>query len=395
MNFKLTALSAALLASTSVSAAEPTNQELLELLKKQQAQIEQLMRKVEEADKQAKQTDKKVESTVNAIETTLSSQSQSQNKTHVGGYGELHYNNIEDKKSIDFHRFVMFFNHQFTDKIRFFSELEVEHALAGDGKPGEVELEQAYIEMDLTDSTKLKTGLFLVPVGILNETHEPPTFYGVERNPIEKNIIPSTWWEAGAGITTEFAPGWTADFALHSGLKTPTEGSKSFLIRSGRQKVASASAENLAYTARMKYTAIPGLELAASYQVQTDITQGELDAGANLFTAHAVYNKGNFGLRALYANWDVDGAAAEAIGRDEQSGYYIEPSYRLSDKFGVFARYNSWDNNGGSATDTEKRQTNIGLNYWPHENVVMKFDFENRSGAQDGSGFNLGVGYQF
>jgi hypothetical protein len=383
MNFKLTAAAAALVAATSVSAAEPTNQELLDLIKKQQAQIEKLVNKVET-------TDKKVESTVEAVESNIASTAAS--KTTVGGYGELHYNNIEDSETIDFHRFVLFFGHEFTNKIRFFSELEIEHSLAGEGKPGEVELEQAYIEMDLSDATSMKAGLFLMPVGIMNETHEPNTFYGVERNPVEKNIIPATWWEAGAGFNTKFSDGLTADFAIHSGLSVPTD---SFKIRSGRQKVAKANADSLAYTARVKYTAIPGLELAASYQIQDDITQGELGAGANLLTAHAIYNKGAFGLRALYAGWDIDGAEAAALGRDEQTGYYIEPSFKLNASWGVFARYNAYDNNAGDSDDTEVKQTNIGLNYWPHENVVFKFDLEELSGAADGNGFNLGVGYQF
>jgi len=394
MNFKLTAVAAALLvsttASTSVSAAQPTNQELLDLLKKQQAQIEQLMKKVESTNKKVEETDKVVEASVEAIETTMSQTAS--NKTSIGGYGELHYNNIEDSEKFDFHRFVLFFGHEFTDSIRFFSELEVEHSIAGDGQPGEVELEQAYIEMDLSDATSMKAGMFLVPVGIMNETHEPPTFYGVERNPVEKNIIPATWWEAGAGFNTKFSQGLSADFAIHSGLSVPTD---SFKIRSGRQKVGNANGDSLAYTARIKYTAIPGLELAASYQIQDDVTQGELGAGANLFTTHASYTKGQFGLRALYAAWDIDSNEAEDLGRDEQSGFYIEPSYKINEKFGLFARYNAWDNNAGDSSDTEMKQTNVGLNYWPHQNVVFKFDIENRSGAQDGSGFNLGVGYQF
>lgn len=384
---------AGLLSTSGIYAAEPTNQELLDMLKKQQEQIEALQQKLNQTDKKIEKNDEKIESTVTVIEENLGATSNS--KTVIGGYGELHYNNIEDDESIDFHRFVLFFGHEFTDSIRFFSELEVEHALSGDGKPGEVELEQAYIEMDLNEDTTLKTGVFLIPVGITNETHEPPTFYGVERNPVEKNIIPATWWEAGASFNTRFSDGLSADFAIHSGLNVPTDGGSSFLIRSGRQKVAKASADSLAYTARVKYTAIPGLELAASYQVQTDVTQGELDSDANLFTAHGIYNSGNFGLRALYATWDIDGTAAKAIGRDVQEGYYIEPSYKLNESFGLFARYNAWDNNAGDSADTEKKQTNIGLNYWPHEDVVFKFDFENRGGAQDGSGFNLGVGYQF
>lgn len=397
MKFKLSAVAAALIASTSAMAAEPTNKELLEAIEKQQQQIEALKERVEEADKKA-------EATVEAVEQSM--QSAVASKTSIGGYGELHYNDIEDNEQIDFHRYVLFVGYEFTDKVRFFSELELEHSLAGEGKPGEVELEQAYVEIDLSDDTSLKSGLFLVPVGILNETHEPPTFYGVERNPVEKNIIPSTWWEAGASVNTELSEGLSADFAIHSGLYVPTfttddngdpilDASKGFLIRSGRQKVASARADNFAYTARLKYTAVPGLELATSVQHQTDITQGELGASANLFTAHAIYNKGGFGVRALYASWDVDSSEAETLGRDEQSGYYVEPSYRINEKFGIFARYSAWDNNAGNSADTEKTQNNIGLNYWPHENVVFKFDLESRGGAQDGDGFNLGVGFQF
>lgn len=379
--------------STNASEASTTNEQLLEQLKKQQIQIEALIEKVVKNEKDVKNTDEKVEATVTVIEDNLSSKANS--KTVIGGYGELHYNNIEDTESIDFHRFVLFFGHEFTESIRFFSEFELEHALSGDDKPGEVELEQAYIEMDLTESTTLKTGLFLVPVGIINETHEPPTFYGVERNPVEKNIIPATWWEAGAGFNTKFGEGLSADFAIHSGLNVPTDGSKAFLIRSGRQKVAKANADSLAYTARIKYTAILGLELAASYQMQTDVSQGALGADASLISAHVAYSNNGFGIRALYAAWDISGSEASAVGRDSQEGFYVEPSYKINEKFGLFARYNAWDNNAGDSSDTEKKQTNIGLNYWPHENVVYKFDFEERSGAQDGSGFNLGVGYQF
>mgnify|MGYP001822965213 CR=1 FL=1 len=107
-------------------------------------------------------------------------------QVHIGGYGELHYNNWEFPdgskfREIDFHRFVLFFGYDFSDSIRFHSELELEHSVAGEGQNGEIELEQAYIEFDLTENMETKVGLFLMPVGILNETHEPTTFYGVER----------------------------------------------------------------------------------------------------------------------------------------------------------------------------------------------------------------------
>lgn len=321
-------------------------------------------------------------------------------RTHIGGYGELHYNNIKTtgpagsrSRDIDFHRFVLFFGHDFTDRIRFFSELELEHSLAGEGQPGEVELEQAYVEFDLTEQHRAKAGLFLIPVGILNETHEPPTFFGVERNPIETRIIPTTWWEGGVGLSGELAPGWGYDVAYHSGLSTPAGN-----IRSGRQKVASATANDGALTGRIKYTGIAGTEIAASLQSQSDISQGAAidEESAILTEIHAIHTSGPFAVRALYARWDIDGAAREAAGNDEQEGFYIEPSWMVNTQWGVFARFNQWDLQPNSGTDTEEEQINIGLNYWPHENVVLKFDIEDYSqGTTDREGFNLGVGYQF
>jgi len=136
-------------------------------------------------------------------------------------------------------------------------------------------------------------------------------------------------------------------------------------------------------------------------QYQGDLTQGTGAAGssssATLFETHAVLSRGPLGLRALYARWDLDGAGAKAIGRDKQNGWYLEPSYKLTNEVGIFARYNQWDNNAGSGSsaDTEIRQVDVGLNYWPHEDVVLKFDVQQQSGAANDDGINLGVGYQF
>ncbi|HHM06210.1 MAG TPA: porin [Gammaproteobacteria bacterium] len=317
----------------------------------------------------------------------------------LGGYGELHYNNLDSGSELDFHRFVLFFGHRFSDRIRFASELELEHALAEDtdngSGPGAVELEQAVVEFDITDQFRVRGGLFLVPVGILNETHEPPTFYGAERNPVEKNIIPTTWWEGGAGLAGELAPGLAYDVAVTSGLKVPTTGSSAYKIRNGRQKVAEASAESLAYTAKLAWTGLPGVELAGSVQYQEDITQGAKDVSATLYEVHAVINQGPFGLRALYAAWNLDGNDPKASGRNKQNGWYVEPSWKPAPKVGLFARYSAWDNEAGSTADTENKQTNVGVNFWPHEQVVLKADLQHQGGAGDDDGFNLGVGYYF
>ncbi|QSX37755.1 porin [Shewanella sedimentimangrovi] len=374
-----------LFASQAAIAADDT-QELRQVIEQQQKVLKDLEKRLEE-------TEKRVEQTADAAE-----QGQGKSATTIGGYGELHYNNMSNSDAeIDFHRFVMFFGHEFNSKTRFFSELEVEHVIASheEDDAGEVELEQAYVEHDFSDALTGKAGLFLVPVGIINETHEPPAFYGVERNPVEKNIIPATWWEGGLALNIKAAPGLAFDAAVTSGLKVEDN----FKVRGGRQKVSEASAEALAYTGRVKYTAIPGLELAATAQYQADVTQGDTDVGeeasATLLEAHAIYTVGGFTVKGLYAQWDIDGAEAKAKGRDTQKGWYIEPSYRINDQFGVFARYNEWDNEAGDSVDSKKKVTSVGVNYWIHENVVLKADYENQGGTLDSDGFNLGVGYQF
>ena len=395
-----------------VSAADkaPTIEELWAIIQKQQAEIEALKSQQQDTAKQAAEADEKAEAAVVAVEDSSSgksSQSSWADRTTIGGYGELHYNNInndgiDDKNEIDFHRFVLFFGHEFTDKLRFFSELELEHALAGDGKNGEVELEQAYIEYDIRDNLQTKGGVFLMPVGILNETHEPTTFYGVERNDVETIIVPSTWWEAGAALNGYFDNGISWDLALTSGLAIPTTGDNAFVVRSGRQKVSEAIANDFAYTGRLKYTGIQGLELAGALNYQSDASQ-EPDDGLGsglLFETHAIYQNGPFQLRALYAGWDFDGYAVKAADANRQSGWYIEPSIRPWQQLGFYARYEDLD---GARTRDKFKQWEIGANYWPHEDVVLKVDYRDRNvdtvdidaKSVDFTAFDLGIGYQF
>ena len=397
--------------ATSAAADAPSQEEMWRMIQQQQKQIEALRAELDEARREASaardeartaatqvaQTEEKAEATAIAVDEVIRTAAAPQRDTHIGGYGELHING-GDKDEIDYHRFVLFFGHEFNERLRFDSELEVEHSLAGEGKPGEVEVEQAFIEYDINENLSARGGLFLIPVGILNETHEPPTFYGVERNGVESNIIPSTWWEGGAALHGSFGQGWSWDVAAHSGLKT-SPGS-SYRIRSGRQKVAEADFKDQAYTGRLKWAGMPGVELAATLQYQDDITQSaDPTAGsATLLEAHGIYNRGAFGLRALAAFWELDGDGPEAIGADEQEGWYIEPSWQLSDELGLFARYAEWDNRAGDSADSEFSQVHFGVNYWLHPKVVLKADYQLEdvpAGSSDDDRINLGIGYQF
>jgi hypothetical protein len=379
-----------------------------EVIQRQNQKIDQLSSQYNKLSNQTEQNTQAVAATAEAVEkaaTTGSAVNDWVNRSRFGGYGELHYNNLDanhsdvgsDKNELDLHRFVLFFGHDFNEDIRFFSELEVEHALAGEGKSGEVEVEQMYIDFDLNEQATARAGLFLLPVGILNETHEPTTFYGVERNPVEKNIIPATWWEGGAGVHGQFAPGWGYDVYVHSGLEA-SAGDK-YAPRKGRQKASKALAKDWASTVRIKWTGIPGLELASAVQHQDNISQSQDDdaGSATLLSAHAVYQNGPFGLRALYGQWNLEGDGPESIGADKQDGFYVEPSWQFSSQFGVFARYNQWDNQAGDSSGSEKEQIDVGINYWPHEDVVIKADYMKQDFDDDKGqkGFNLGIGYQF
>ena len=384
------------------AAPAPSNETLFELYQEQQATIESQNREIEKLNEQQ-------EAAADAIEHQAASSQPGDGgskwiqRTSLGGYGELHFNELNGKNgsshtsTVDLHRFVLFVGHEFSDSIRLFSELEVEHAVSGEGKKGEVELEQAYIQFDLNQTYTASGGLFLVPVGLLNETHEPPTFYGVERNPIEKNIIPSTWWEAGGMLSGHYENGVNFDFAVTSALRT--DGADLFKIRSGRQKVSKANAEDVALTGRLVWRGMPGLELGLTTVWQENIAATGQKTPATLVEMHVVYERGQFGLKALYGRWDLHSNAAESTGQDEQYGFYLEPSYKICEELGVFARYNQWNTSAGSvAGKSKKRQIDLGFNYWPHPQVVIKFDGQiqtHASGQGESNGINLGIGYQF
>lgn len=422
----LTMLIACITLTTSVRAAEIDLQALYDLVQAQGEEIAQLkdqltgtQRDLAGTASDVKIAEQRLESTVAFVEDQSAGSTSGSwwDRTSLGGYGEVHYNDIDadddsrSKKETDIHRYVLFVNHEFNDRVRFYSEFEVEHGLVKDtadgSNGGEIEIEQAYIEMDLNQNHQAKAGLFLVPVGILNETHEPPTFYGVERNSIENIILPATWWENGAAISGQYSNGLSWDFAIHSGLEVPSAGGSTYRIRSGRQKSSNAAAEDLAYTGRVQFSGIPGLQLAASYQHQSDLSQMSGDGldDANLLSAHAIYNNGGFQFRALWAEWDIDGSLVKAAGADDQSGWYLEPSYRFEtphiDLFQDMGIYTRFENVEGFRSQDQFEQWEVGMNFWPTDNVVFKIDYRDRdhdltgASGRDFKAIDLGVGFQF
>ncbi|HNA21051.1 MAG TPA: porin [Agitococcus sp.] len=348
------------------------------------------------------------QSQLEALATAVENQkaTASNSATTVGFYGEVHYNSFKEpdpaigKNNVHAHRAVILLSHAFNDNLRFYSEIEFEGA--ADETEIETELEQLFIDWRVHPKLALNIGQFLLPVGLLNESHEPNVFYGVERNPVEEKIIPATWWEKGVMVRAVPAEGLAVDVAVHNGLRGDinTLGGADGL-REFRQEFGGSRAEDLAYTLRVKYQVINGLELAASFQQQENITQSHDlvvggKASAQLMTAHVDYHWQNFGLRVLGAQWDIDNAVAKATGADKLSGFYVEPSWKVTDKVGVFARYNQWNTAANQVGKSDDEQLNVGVNYWIDPRVVLKADIQNTNQKNKaGDGFNLGVGLSF
>ena len=155
---------------------------------------------------------------------------------------DFHFNNPEfSDAQLDFHRFVLLVTHSFSERIRFVGELELEHAVVeGLEEKGELELEQAYVDFLLSRSFNVRAGMMLMPIGIINERHEPPVYYGVERPFNDTVIIPTTWFEVGAGVHGEIGRGWRYRAFVVAPLDA-AEFSAEEGIREGRQKGSEAN----------------------------------------------------------------------------------------------------------------------------------------------------------
>jgi len=340
-------------------------------------------------------------------------------KTAVGGYGELHYGNKSGTGTIDFHRYVLFFSHRYSDSVSMNSEFELEHSIPGDGKVGEVELEQAYIDQNWGEyglpNTNMKYGLFLIPCGITNEIHEPPTFYGVERNVVEKEICSNTRWEGGFQATHVIPDmDLTIIAGVHSSLTT-AEGD----IRSGRDKVGSATMNKEAYSGAFRWTgAYPGLELGLSWDYEPDMNDGQKgeQVTGKMYAVHANYMPSRgFGSRAFYGQWNLDCPPDAATsnscatnGRNHQWGWFYEGSYRWSvtetQSMGLFVRRQEWDDKAGTIASPNETTTknnitlsSLGVNWWITDEAVIKADWGRKKtfGSAAVQEFNMGMGYSF
>lgn len=350
-----------------------------------------------------------------------------QEHTTVGGYGEAQYTNATGPNTpgqATLRRFVVYLAHGFNDQLAFRSELEVEDArVEPGGTAGELEVEQAFLDYRLEDWLTVRTGLMLAPIGILNETHEPTTYNGVQRPGFDTDVIPTTWRELGVGVLGQLSStvGLTYRLYLLNGIRA--EGfSAEQGIREGRQEGQNASFANPSITGRLEW-ARPGLKVGGSFWYggsangDPAIGTGTFSAPVTLLCLDARYDRGPASLRTELTNISVGDAAAinAAYGQNvgsRSAGGYGEAAYNVlallapasSQKLTAFLRYEQYDTHASVPAGTvqdgalARRITTFGLTYKPVENAVFKGDYQllrNRAGVGESEIFALGIGYQF
>ena len=359
--------------------------------------------------------------------------------TTLWGYGQMDLNrptaHAADTQA-DLTRAVIGFNHVFDESTRVYGELEWEHAVASSGDQGETEVEQLYVEHALAPNYGVRAGLMLIPLGLLNEHHEPTQFYGVERNFVEQAIIPTTWREGGisgygstdsglswsVGITT--APNLGAwDPASDEGRASP--------LGSIHQELQLAKAHDAALFGALNWQGVPGLTVGGGVftsKIGQD-TSKQTDGDANfpadksrmtLGEVHARWQTGPFDLSALYTRGTISDTRdlnLTFIGQPTAVpksfwGGYAQAAWKALEwnrsSFVPFVRYERFNTGASYASqpagfDTPSLPTErvwtVGANYYLNPNVVFKVDYQdfNHDDVALGYGnrFDLGIGYQF
>ena len=325
----------------------------------------------------------------------------------VGGYGEFHYNSAkvgeaDASKKMDFHRFIIYYGYNWTEKWSFKSEVELEHNYVKDGN-GELELEQAYINYH-SDKFGFQAGVILPSVGLMNDFHEPPLFLSVERPDYSKYIIPTTWFGNGLAAYGQMgAFSWKA--VMHEGLNGDGIASKwSQGIRGGRQKGYKANAEEMLYNGRIAYTGISGLRVGSSYTTTKALRseEGVNPIGVSLMEFHAKYDEKGIMAVAELGNISYTDHSVKS-----STGFYVDLGYDIGKMINLDGKLYPWiritDINPGVGHDEEdsKHYSKMvyGLTYKPINQIAIKFDYGTKTytdSEKDKTTYmNLGVGYNF
>ena len=355
----------------------------------------------------------------NSATTQLNNLLTSDRGLSIGGYGEITYNNKEKSSTpaeIDVQRLVMLFAYKFDDRTSFVTEIEFEHVK-------EVYVEQAFINYSVADGVNLRGGLMLIPMGIVNEYHEPTTFNGVERPSLDSKIVPTTWREMGIGVSGRINnasiryQAYVMNGFLSYGDSHKLRGLDG--LRKGRQKGAESVGSDVNFAGRIEYYGLPNLKFGLSYYTgNTQTTAPEISntqIGLSMVGLDYRYINGKLSSRGQFISSSLsDTEAYNLAGNTDvgsaMGGYYVEGAYNLLpldslQKLDIFLRYENFNTHQKTAgaliaNDAYHRvETTFGLSYHLANGAVFKADYQSKGTAVEGSDavgqFNLGLGVFF
>jgi len=352
----------------------------------------------------------------------------SKNPLSIGGYGEMYYSHQKHvgTDETEVARFVPYIGYKFSDNIILNSEIEFEHGGA------EVSIEQLYLDFLINPAFNVRLGQQVVPMGLINLNHEPVLYNTVKRPDVETYLIPSTWHENGLtvhGKTDTFNYTAGAVVALDMGLANHdgTPEANTFgqsWIRDGRRggNERNNATSNMGGVARLDYTGINGLLVGASLYTGKagSSTNGQGEGRISMADVHAQYQYEGFKVKGLYTQshlshadsylGDHSGVTANTHAQSARGGYLnmeynILPYFtQAGTRLPIFFQYENYNlatsiTDGTSFGNTES--FTYGLNYFPHEQVVLKGEYKlrhNKNGvdmAENEGIYSLGLGFIF
>jgi opacity protein-like surface antigen len=345
----------------------------------------------------------------------------------IGGYGEFNFKALIDdkqgeKNEFDFLRFVLYVGYKYNDWIVLNSEIEFEHATSSSSvsaSDGSVSVEFATLDFLLHPMANARGGLVLVPVGFINEIHEPPFYFGNARPEVERQILPATWRSNGFGFFGELMPGLT--YRTYGITSLNAEGFASSGIRNGRQSGNREVAEDWSWVGRLDYAFLPASLIGASAYIGDQGQDGVYDgekrgAFMQMYELHAQVEMYGFHWRGLAAYTDLDDARALSVENeqtiaDSMWGWYTEIAYDVmpwiiedtTQYLAPWFRYSKVDTQhtipSGFVRDKSQNRDifEIGLAYKPIPQVVLKLDYRNQKNAanSDPDEVRIGAGFVF
>ncbi len=341
-------------------------------------------------------------------------------KATIGGYADVMYNNLSrqnldnpSRNSFNQQRMVPFIYADITEHVKFATEIEMERGgtNAPQGTDGSMQIEFAQIDYLVTEAINIRAGILLVPIGKFNLLHDSPLNDLVDRPMVSRIIIPSTWFEAGAGLYGTVYPSSQSklDYEIYvvNGMSQTAGAITDQGVRNTRGSVSRDRDDNKAVVGRLAFSPRLGIEVAGSgFHGQYKPANGSAAAGyIDIVALDWTLQRGPFEVIGESAwsrisNNNATGTTGIGIGPAGMQGYYIQGNYHFmpdvlkkwapshfSDA-STFTAVMRWEHVDTDTDDRTRRTPNtlgnrremerltLGLNFRPIEDTVFKLDWQ-------------------